>query len=250
MRPTPRNLLLGMTLVCMYVSISAARSVAATPPTPIEVTLAVSTAGSGSGSVSGGGISCPGTCSNTYKAGTPVTLTATPASGSTFAGWSGDCQGTEPTCVLQMNSAKSVIATFSAGASSPPPSPAPACTAHLGSRDVLLRAPKHHHGAKPSVGTVTLKLSCDETASGKLKLVFSGLVPAGKRHDTKKSFTVTRTMTLTAHHATRLTIKLPSGALAGLAQKLRQSLSGSLSVTNANGRDTAKLKTARLVGMG
>ena len=56
-------------------------------------TLSVSTAGSGSGSVTGGAINCPGTCSHAYPEGTVVALTATPAAGSTFAGWSGGgCQ--------------------------------------------------------------------------------------------------------------------------------------------------------------
>jgi len=78
---------------------------------PPSYTLNVSKSGSGSGTVTGPGINCGTDCSESYTAGTNVTLTATPASGSYFAGWSGDCSGTG-SCTLTMNSNKSVTATF------------------------------------------------------------------------------------------------------------------------------------------
>jgi len=78
---------------------------------PPSYTLNVSKSGSGSGTVTGPGINCGTDCSESYTAGTNVTLTATPASGSYFAGWSGDCSGTG-SCSLTMNSNKSVTATF------------------------------------------------------------------------------------------------------------------------------------------
>jgi len=81
--------------------------------------LTVSLAGSGAGTVSGSGISCPGNCSDSYGASTTVTLTATPAAGSTFAGWSGACSGTG-TCTVAMSADRSVTAIFPA--KSPPPS--------------------------------------------------------------------------------------------------------------------------------
>jgi hypothetical protein len=74
-------------------------------------TLTVSLAGGGSGSVSGAGISCPGTCSASYAPGTAVTLTATPAARSTFAGWGGACSGAGA-CTVTMNSDQSATATF------------------------------------------------------------------------------------------------------------------------------------------
>ena len=67
--------------------------------------VSTATDGTGSGSVSldpTGGI---------YAYGTVVTAMATAATGSTFAGWSGDCAGTGD-CVLMVNSGKSVTATF------------------------------------------------------------------------------------------------------------------------------------------
>jgi hypothetical protein len=79
---------------------------------PSGYTLTVARAGSGSGTVTGGGISCGSTCSANLAGGTMVTLTATPATGSTFAGWSGACGGTG-TCALTMNTAQAVTASFS-----------------------------------------------------------------------------------------------------------------------------------------
>jgi hypothetical protein len=78
--------------------------------------LTVTEAGTGSGSVSSSpaGISCPSTCSANFTSGTVVTLTATPAAGSTFAGWSGACTGT---CSVTMTAAKAVKATFNSSGS-------------------------------------------------------------------------------------------------------------------------------------
>jgi hypothetical protein len=79
--------------------------------------LSVTKTGPGSGTVtsSPAGINCGSTCSVKYFSGTSVTLTATPAAGSfsLFAGWSGACSGTEPTCTITMSSNQSVTAAFS-----------------------------------------------------------------------------------------------------------------------------------------
>ena len=75
--------------------------------------LNVSLAGRGSGTVTGTGISCPGDCAEDYSAGVSVTLHASPATGSKFAGWSGSgCSGTGD-CSVTMDRARSVTATFS-----------------------------------------------------------------------------------------------------------------------------------------
>jgi uncharacterized protein YbjT (DUF2867 family) len=61
-------------------------------------TLTASRTGSGTGAVtsSPAAIDCGSTCTANLAAGTPVTLTATAASGSTFAGWTGGgCSGGE-----------------------------------------------------------------------------------------------------------------------------------------------------------
>lgn len=83
--------------------------------------LSVTTAGTGSGTVTSdpSGINCGATCSANFGQNNPITLTATPAGGSVFAGWSGDCTGTG-SCTVLMTGAKSVTATFN-----PPPDTAP-----------------------------------------------------------------------------------------------------------------------------
>ena len=77
-------------------------------------TLSVTLGGNSTGSVSASGLSCPGSCTHAYPAGTSITLTATPAGGSTFAGWSGACSGAGA-CTLVMSSDRGVTASFAAG---------------------------------------------------------------------------------------------------------------------------------------
>jgi len=70
-----------------------------------QLTLSLSVAGSGSGTIA----SFP--TGTTFPKGTVVLLTAVPATGSTFTGWSGACSGTG-SCSVTMNSNESVTATF------------------------------------------------------------------------------------------------------------------------------------------
>lgn len=78
-------------------------------------TLSVSKTGTGSGSVTSDpvGINCGSTCSFAFTKDTVVTLTASPATGSTFAGWSGVCTGIG-NCQVTMNESTSVTASFTA----------------------------------------------------------------------------------------------------------------------------------------
>jgi hypothetical protein len=97
------------------VTMSNNKSVTAAFSLSTTYQLSVTTAGTGSGTVtsSPAGITCGATCSANFAAGTQVTLTATPGTGSSFGGWSGACSGTG-TCQVTMDAAKSVNATFSA----------------------------------------------------------------------------------------------------------------------------------------
>lgn len=78
-------------------------------------TLTASKTGEGSGTIvssPASGIECGSTCSHAFDDGTPVTLTATPAEGSTFAGWSGGgCSGTGA-CEVTISTDQTVSAEF------------------------------------------------------------------------------------------------------------------------------------------
>ena len=76
--------------------------------------LDVSLAGTGTGAVASdpAGIDCGTDCSGSYEEGTRVTLTATPASDSSFEGWTGACSGARNTCTITMDQIQSVVATF------------------------------------------------------------------------------------------------------------------------------------------
>jgi len=96
------------------ISMTAAESVTASfQASSSQLPLSVSVTGSGAGTVTStpAGINCPGTCSANFNTGTSVTLTETPAAGSTFAGWSGACSGTG-SCSISMTAAESVTANF------------------------------------------------------------------------------------------------------------------------------------------
>lgn len=72
-----------------------------------EFTLEVSPAGNGSGSIL---FDPPG---GVYTKGTVVTVTAAPAEGSVFDGFSGDVNGTAPSVMVSMESDKQISAEFS-----------------------------------------------------------------------------------------------------------------------------------------
>lgn len=76
---------------------------------PTTYTLSTYTNPAGSGSVSGGG---------SYVEGAQATITASPASGRTFTGWTGDKTGSSNPTTIVMNGNKSVTANFSGAAPS------------------------------------------------------------------------------------------------------------------------------------
>ncbi|MCP4895722.1 MAG: hypothetical protein GY906_02010, partial [bacterium] len=86
----------------------------AAPPENPTLTVTNTRVAGGSGTVTSlpAGIDCGGDCSQDYPNGTEVTLTATPAGDSVFAGWSGACYGTDATCEVTMTLNRSVTATF------------------------------------------------------------------------------------------------------------------------------------------
>jgi FG-GAP repeat/Divergent InlB B-repeat domain len=201
-------------------------------------TLTVATGGTGSGTVAGPGIACPGTCSVTDTPGTMVTLTATPATGSTFAGWSGGgCTGTG-SCLVTLNVATTVTATFNKKSSPPPPPPppkAPSCK--------LTPA-----GSKASSkGGLKLSVRCTESVSVKV----SGKVtatPKRKRGAKKKPKPKTYTFKSVSGSGSTLTLslKLPGPALTALKHGARESAAFTLTGSNAIGKCKASASIARL----
>ena len=82
-------------------------------PVPVS-TITVDKNGTGSGTVTStnqAGINCGSTCSASFPTGSLVTLTATPATGSTFIGWSNGCSGTG-SCDVTLNADQTIVAQF------------------------------------------------------------------------------------------------------------------------------------------
>lgn len=108
----------GMSPTC-NVTMNANRNVVANflpVPTPTQLTVARSGDGAGRVVSDPAGIDCGSDCTATFDSGTTVTLTATPAAGSTFTGWSGGgCSGLG-TCQVGLTAATTVTATFATAA--------------------------------------------------------------------------------------------------------------------------------------
>jgi hypothetical protein len=78
--------------------------------------------GNGTVTSNPGGINCGNVCQAEFTEGTSVTLTAQPASGSSFSGWNGACSGTG-SCTVTMDQARSVTARLLVSTMNPPPTP-------------------------------------------------------------------------------------------------------------------------------
>lgn len=106
---TPLSHLAGVVASCGRLNVAAATK----PSIVLKPVLCLSRRGSGLGTVtsSPATIDCGSTCAAYFTKDTVVTLTATPAAGATFAGWSGPCSGTG-SCVVTLSLATTVTATF------------------------------------------------------------------------------------------------------------------------------------------
>ncbi len=83
-------------------------------PTGPPYTMTISPVPTG-GVVTGAGLNCgPGTafCSVTMPASMPMGLLATPATGYTFTGWTGNCAGANPSIYILLGGARTCGATF------------------------------------------------------------------------------------------------------------------------------------------
>jgi hypothetical protein len=77
-------------------------------------TLTVTRSGSGSGTVTAiaNGIACGSDCSETVANGSSIVLTAVPATGASFTGWTGCDAPNGATCTISMTASKTVTAIF------------------------------------------------------------------------------------------------------------------------------------------
>lgn len=89
--------------------------------------------GSISGSASDGSaasnLACPSACGLgfPYAPGTQISLMAVPDTGATFAGWTGACLGTAPTCEVTIGSVNTSVEAHFIPPSPPPPPPNQQC---------------------------------------------------------------------------------------------------------------------------
>jgi hypothetical protein len=128
-------------------SVTVTATFAATVAVPLTVTK------NGSGTVTGSptGIDCGIACSASYASGTTVNLTATAASGSIFAGWSGGgCSGTGTTCSVTLTASTTVTATFGLQ-----PSPASILTVQI----------KEPHAGAVVQGTIPVHVHATDTVN-------------------------------------------------------------------------------------
>lgn len=83
--------------------------------------MTLTKAGDGSGMVLSDppGITCGVDCVQGFPLGEVVTLTAQPEAGNRFAGWSGACSGTQPSCRLTVSAATQICARFESETTDP-----------------------------------------------------------------------------------------------------------------------------------
>ena len=205
---------------------------------PPQYALTVSPAGNGTGTVrdATGAIYCLPTCTHSYPAGGRVTLTATPAVGSVFTGFSGGCSGTGA-CTMTMSSAQTVTATFAKASSQ---TPKPHCLMSVESDRVSSR----HAHSSTHAGRLYLIAECDQTVNAAIKGTITETV---KHHKHFKTFRLpTRRATLNAGATKTIAINFPAALVLALRHHINESAAFSLSGTNANGVAHASAKLSRL----
>ena len=172
-----------------------------------------------------------------------------PAIDATHIYWANDCDGSIGRANLDgtgINNGFLSVAANPGGVAVDPP-PAPTCTLGLRTNKVLLaplKKSKGKHRPKPSLGTLTLKLSCNQAAAGTLSGKLTERIGKKPAHGEQraKTFSLRGThVSLRAGVPIGLVIKLPADALTALSRGASESLTLTLTATNANG--TRKVTT-------
>jgi hypothetical protein len=230
--------------------------------------LSVTVSGSGHGTVEGpGNLSCTARCTKRYEGGQAVTLTATPANGSTFAGWGGACSGTASTCTVTMGAALEVTAEFTASpqAELTPglTSPAFGCCNFTGpAREVKPLAGTLLGNPSASAKGVSLTLSCQGSAGQSCDYTalltttehlkgnkVSAISAAKRKQASTKILTVGKaTFAVAAGQQKTILIKLSRAASQLLARFHKLPLTLTVTLTNgAGGKSSTVAKRTLLV---
>ena len=194
-------------------------------------TLTLNRAGTGLGTVASndGLINCGPSCTGNYASGTVVTLTATPALGSIFFGWSGGgCSGTG-SCSVTMSAAQSVTATFNTGTNPLTVNLAGTGTGTVTSSPAGINCPGTCSAAFQAGSNVTL------TATPNAGSTFGGW--GGACLGSSCSITMSSAELATATFATNspvLSLLSPSSAIAGGGNPVALSVTGANFVNGAN----------------
>ncbi|MEO5677219.1 MAG: choice-of-anchor D domain-containing protein, partial [Usitatibacter sp.] len=147
---------------------------------PAAFALTVTRAGAGSGSVASTSpatpsINCGATCNANFAPGAAVSLAATPATNSTFTGWSGACSGSG-ICSVTMNSALNVSATFDSVVVTAPGAPQNLAATPGNTLAAFTFAPPANDGGSPITGySVTCSPGNLSVSGNALSLALMGL---------------------------------------------------------------------------
>ena len=104
----------GLAVAVLALPGSAMSAAAVASPTLVVVVV-----GTGEVTSQPAGITCPGTCTATFAAGTNVVLTPQSKNGSTLLRWSGPCTGTGA-CTVKVSALTAVAAQFAGGQQAQP----------------------------------------------------------------------------------------------------------------------------------
>jgi uncharacterized repeat protein (TIGR02543 family) len=179
-----------------------------------------------------GGIDCGDVCEDTYPAGELVTLRPQVSPGIAFTGWSGACTGSDVTCEVTMDQAKTVTANFAlAGAK-----------ANIRVRKISGPIAVGPNRTFALARVTCLKGTCSVEKVNRAKVRVRGKTYSAKAIFTKKSFKAGKTRTLK--------VEIPKRAYDGLRKRKSGIVSiFSLSVANDSG-DTRKRAVVRSLKVG